>query len=239
MSALIYTPRTRLRTLNMNGNGFNGDEMTALVSNLSSTFPELQSLYLSFYFHNWEFLREMNHSKLHKLMFFGGQITYNDIAPLAAGLARVPALEALRLLPFLYNGEKIEAEEDKVLEGLLEGLSLSRLRCLETGFAWCDDDKSLNALIDGADKLPALEELVLGEGHISEHGFEALAAAGRAGRWPGLKLFEISRITEGDEESCRRMLQEVWPGLEVNFTSTGGASCTTLKYGYFAPDRCI
>lgn len=67
------------------------------------------------------------------------------------------------------------------------------------------------------------------DGSISAEGFGELATAGRQGRWPRLKRFEIREIT-GDlfgvskdlrRKICCSILHEVWPDLEVNIFGEG------------------
>lgn len=117
---------------------------------------------------------------------------------------------------------------ERAMQVLFSGPVLPRLRRLATGDAWMDSDRSLTALIAAADKLPALEELILLNGRISMAGFRSLAEAGRRGCWPLLKRFEIEKIAGEEDmenlvavkERCIALVQEVWPGLEV--TVSGG-----------------
>jgi hypothetical protein len=124
------------------------------------------------------------------------------------------------------DGERLTINLGAAYRFLFSSSPLPRLRRFKTGVIWGDWDASLIALISLSYKLPHLDELILTDGDISANGFAALAAAGRAGRWPRLKLFQIQGVVaeagnvysdEAGKEFCRSLLQYVWADLEVKF----------------------
>lgn len=224
MRPIIYTPRPRLRTLSLMCREPSTAYLKALASNLAVTFPALESFEFAFFDSEWDFLHELKHPVLKELALTGRLLEVEDVEAVGAALARLPALESLEICPFGPDmTAKMPIDEDDAFQILLSGPPLPRLRRLTMGGCWKDNDDSLWAFILNYHKVPNLEDIHL-IGCISPLGFADLAEAGRQGRWPRLKKFEIYKLVAEDgsagydhEDFCRSLLQEVWPDLAVEF----------------------
>lgn len=211
---ITATPRPRLQALTLAGDEVQLD-LAPVVSGGAAALPALESLtFEGLFLMGSTFMSKISLKTLEKLAFKGCAMDNSDIASVAAALPRLPLLEVLEVEPYFEDDYEDSVEWAGVMKTLLRA-PLPHLCRLRT---WFDDDKSLKVLIDSAQKVPKLEEISMGFGHVSSKGFAALAAAGRRGVWPQLRSFEIHRLMGGEGKSKQHycgMLQEVWPGLTV------------------------
>ncbi len=149
------------------------------------------------------------------------------VGSVAAVLRTLPVLESLEIKVCHLNAHAFVGVGRDIgripgplgMQALLSAGALPTLRRLTTDGWWDDTDGSIYVLIDNAAKVPNLEEIRLKNGFIGSNGFEALAAAGREGRWPNLRVFQIRAfqnvIFGRSKAACRALLQEAWPNLTI------------------------
>lgn len=108
----------------------------------------------------------------------------------------------------------------KAISWLLLNSNFKNLRRLAIGGIWSVDDARLKGLIDHANTLPKLQELVLESGRLTQRGILALAEAGWRGQWKRLvrfefDVFEVEDGVEWDMDNPFLVLSQVWPYLSI------------------------
>lgn len=217
LGLIVAVPRLRLHTLHLPG----AADPAPVLSSGPAALPALRHLKIRFHHHSVSSMRLISMPTLESLSIRwdvsrGGATASADIA---AGLARLPALEILQLDP-----ERIPDEQlDDFLSPYIAELSVPRLRRLELGRDCQGSDDTLEDLIDVAHNIPQLEEIRMLGGDINSQGCTALAEAGRRGLWPRLNFIGASHfvVIEGfkdrDEEFCLYLVHEVWPDLVLQW----------------------
>lgn len=152
LGPITATPRNRLQVLHLSGT-FAAYLPDPLPLVRPGSLPALRDLTLDRPgFEDWSFLRHV-HTALRSLALVECFITADGIADIGAAVARLPALEELRVR-FVFDGPEIGAVA--AMETLLSGPPLRCLRVLQTGMGLKDNDASLGRLIELADKVPQL-----------------------------------------------------------------------------------
>lgn len=220
LSPITSFSRPNLRSLTVMGGTRANADLAPIVSSGAASLPALKSLDMScIACSDWSPLRELGLSTLTALSFGYCKMDVAAIAHLGSGLVRLPKLESLTISVGRVN----VFHSDAAMEALLSGAVLPRLRRLATHGSWNDTDESLQILIDSAYKIPFLENLETA-GSISAEGFAALAEAGRQGRWPRLKVFQIKevvddngvQVNEAAKELCFNEMRAAWLGVRVS-----------------------